>query len=157
MEFAKYHSPVHPDPQYDRSRPRIGTLVVVHDFDGSDCNFYPNHEVFGRCTKGEYPLYGEFEFRRDERTYRPIGVAYMKDAYAHIPGTSYDGKVGFHHPFHIYGYEVGEYLGDGKETRNTIFRIVLDAPFSFDGGKRDVVGYDMQWLELSKEEIENGR
>ena len=48
-------------------------------------------------------------------------------------------------------------IGDGKETRNTIFRIVLDAPFSFDGGKGDVVGYDMQWLELSREEIENGR
>lgn len=146
MEFAKLRQTCSLFPEADdKTRPRIGKVVVSDDFHGSDGNFYPNHEVFGVCRKGEYPLYGQFEFRRDETHSRPIEPLYMHSAIAHIPGVSYDGKTRFEYPFHIYGYEVGEYLG-GRKLKDVSFSIVLDEPFRFDEGEKGVVGYDMAWM-----------
>lgn len=133
----------------DHSLPRIGTLYVSDDYHGSDCNFYPNHEVFGICSKGEYPLYAKFDFVRDERTNRIVG-ARSKSVFASVPGTSYDGKVGFHHPFNVYDYEVGEYLGEGKTHRGVTFRMSLDEPFHLGTEKYEgILGYDLGWLSLS--------
>ena len=148
MRFHEYYDPASRRDKEDRSTPVIGILIIDEPFHASDENFYPNHEVFGVCEAGRYPLYGQFEFLRDERTYAPIRPLYLNHAFASIPGTSDDGKVGFHNPFCIYGYEVSEYLGEGKVRFGVRHRIVLNEPFRLDEqGFGSVVGYDMNWLK----------
>ena len=148
MRFHEYYDPVSRRDKESRSTPVIGVLIVDGPFHASDANFYPNHEVFGVCEAGEYPLYGHFEFLRDSKT-GDIVDSYLDYAFASIPGTSDDGKIGFHNPFHIYGYEVSKYLGEGKMRHGVRHRIVLDKPFYIDERSygRSVAGYDMAWLK----------
>ena len=148
MRFHEYYDPVSRRDKQDPTTPVIGTLIIDEPFHASDANFYPNHEVFGVCEAGEYPLYGHFEFLRDDATSEIIKPLYLDHAYASIPGTSDDGKIGFHNPFHIYGYEVSKYLGDGMMRHGVRHRIVLNEPFRLDEqGFGSVVGYDMDWLK----------
>lgn len=148
MEFIKYYDFTSGKQKEDRTMPRVGTLHISGDFDGSDNNFYPNHEVFGKCKGGSYPLYAKYEVERDYHDPRVVKSILNDSVFANIPGTSYDGKEDFNHPFHIYGYEVGEYLGEGKEVRGVRFRIELDKPFSFDPNNKykGLKGYDRDWL-----------
>ena len=149
MEFIKYHDFVSGKEKEDRTMPRVGTLHVSGDFDGSDNNFYPNHEVFGRCKGGSYPLYAKYDVERDWEGTREIRFIHNDSVYANIPGTSYNGKEDFNHPFRIYGYEIGEYLGRGKEARGVTFRIELDEPFRFDPKYKylGIQGFDRAWID----------
>ena len=149
MEFIKYYDFVSGKEKENRSIPRVGTLHVSGDFDGSDNNFYPNHEVFGRCKGGSYPLYATYCWEQDYDNPRVIKHILNDSIFADIPGTSYDGGSSFNHPFRIYGYEVGEYLSEGKEMRGVRFRIELDEPFHFDPNDefKGIQGYDRAWLE----------
>lgn len=148
MEFIKYYDFVSRKQKEDRTMPRVGTLHVSGDFDGSDNNFYPNHEVFGKCKGGSYPLYAKYNVEWDHDDPRVIKSVRSDSVYANIPGTSYDGKSSFNHPFRIYCYEVGEYLGEGKEMRGVGFRIELDEPFRFDPNEKyaGLQGFDRDWL-----------
>lgn len=149
MEFIKYYDFVSGQQKEDRTMPRVGTLHVSGDFNGSDNNFYPNHEVFGRCKGGSYPLYAKYNVERDREGNYEIRFIHSDTVFTDIPGTSYDGKEGFTHPFRIYGYEVGEYLGEGKEMRGVRFRIELDEPFHFDPNEKyaGLQGFDRDWLD----------
>lgn len=148
MEFIKYCDPVSGKERENRSIPRVGTLHVSGDFDGSDCNFYPNHEVFGRCKGGSYPLYGTYCTERDYDDPRVIKYIRNDSLFARIPGLSDDGKVSFNYPFRIYSFLVGEYLGEGKEEMGVRFRIELDEPFHFDPNEKyaGLKGFDIDWL-----------
>lgn len=148
MEFIKYYDFVSRKETEDRTMPRVGTLYVSGDFDGSDGNFYPNHEVFGKCKGGTYPLYAKYSVERDWEGTREIRYIHSDRVFASIPGTSYDGKENFTHSFSLYGYEVGEYLGEGKEAKGVKFRIELDEPFHFDPNDKykGLQGYDRDWL-----------
>ena len=140
MEFAKLRE-VHgffPEAE-DRSRPRIGTLIVSDDFDSSDGNLYPNHEVFGRSPKGEYPLFGQFDFG--------AGGPYLESVRADIPGVEYGGKGTYVYPFHLYGFDVPKFVG-GTTFRKVRFEIALDPPFHLTGDVRRVGGYDPAWREV---------
>lgn len=149
MEYIRYFDFVSGKEKDDRTLPRVGTLHISGDFDGSDCNFYPKHEVFGRCKGGSYPLYAKYDVERDYDDPHVVKYVHNDGAFADIPGTSYDGKVSFNHPFRIYGYEVGDYLGEGKEMKGVRFRIELDEPFYFDPDDdfKGIQGYDRAWLE----------
>jgi len=132
----------------DRALPRVGTIHIEGPFPGSDGNFYPNHEVFGICEGGSYPLFAKFNVERDERTRKVLSVR-SHNVWARIPGTSYDGKEDFVHTFYLYDYEVGDYLGEGKTLHGVRMRIELDEPFSFDPDKEyeGIKGYDPAWLD----------
>lgn len=128
----------------DYSLPLVGSISIDRDFPGSDANFYPNHEVFGTCFKGEYPIYGKFEIVRDQNTGKPTH-AYCQHLIAHVPGESYDGKEEFLHPVFMYPFDVAKYVcEDGCEMRGAIARITLNEPFMVEG--KSVVGYDLAWL-----------
>jgi len=141
MEFFKYHDYLTNKDLEDRAMPRVGTLIIKGDFEGSDCNFYPNHEVFGECKAGSYPLYGKFKIVKGYYT-----TVFHDSVFANIPGVNAEGKS-FEYPFRIYGHEVGEYLGEGKKRRGTTFRIELDEPFHFDPEEpyKGLQGYDLTW------------
>ena len=150
MEFMTYDDLISRSTQERRDIPRIGTLHVTGSFGSSDCNFYPNHEVFGTSQGGDFPLYGEFEIDRDGFG-RPTGSVRLKCAFASVPGVTDDGKEAYRWPFHIYGYEVKDYV-HATQMRGLVqkaaFRIELDEPFSLtDGdGLPYVDGYDLDWL-----------
>ena len=155
MEFMTYDDLISRSTRERRDSPRIGTLHVAGSFASSDCNFYPNHEVFGTSQGGDFPLYGEFSIDRDERG-KPTGRVYLKNAFASVPGVSDDGKEAYRWPFHIYGYEVREYVG-GKEFRKTEFRIELNEPFRLTDGLPYVDGYDLDWLNVIVLDVANDR
>lgn len=144
MEFMKYHAPVSKTEREDRTMPRIGTLIVTKDFEGSDCNLYPDCEVFGICKKGRYPLYAKVSADYDSESRWFIHVR-IDTVFASVPGTSYDGKIGFRYPFRIYDYEIKEYVGEGTP----LFRIELDPPFYVDQQKKYecIQGFDPLWLD----------
>ena len=146
MEFIKYIDLASGKEKEDRTMPRVGTLHVSGDFDGSDNNIYPNHEVFGRCRGGSYPLYAKYTVEWEGVR---IQAVHNDGVFADIPGASNDGKGGFLHPFRIYCYEIGDYLGGGKEERGVKFRIELDEPFHFDHNEKYVglQGFDIAWLD----------
>lgn len=146
MEKPKFHQySFLGETRTDYSLPLVGSISIDRDFPGSDANFYPNHEVFGTCPKGEYPLYGKFCIARDPKTGRPTH-AYCEHVIAHVPGTSYDGNEGFVHPIFLYPFDVAKYVCDeGREMRGAIARITLNEPFGIEGNT--VVGYDLAWLE----------
>lgn len=148
MKFHEYYDPASRRDKEVRTTPVIGVLIVDGPFRASDENFYTNHEVFGVCEAGKYPLYGHFEFLQDAKTHAVV-ESYLDYAFASIPGTSHDGKTAFHNPFRINGYEVPKYLGEGKMRHGVRHRIVLDKPFYIDERSygSSVAGYDMAWLK----------
>ena len=144
MEFQKYYSLMDNKEHENKSLPLIGKLIIEGEFDSSDCNFYPNHEVFGRSQGGTFPLYGKMNFEHDPKTGK-IMYGYFYSAHASVPGVSHDGKEGYHYPFYLYDYEIKKYLGEGAPFKGTKARIVLDKPFFINqNGRLD--GYDMAWL-----------
>lgn len=146
MEFLKVYNWYHRCEVDAKDCPKIGSITFETDFDGSDCNFYPNHEVFGKCKGGTYPLYGKFNIERDYNTNK-VTFIWDNAAFASIPGTSYDGKEKFTFPFHIYTFDIIEYLGKGKQSRGTRIRIQLDPLFRLSEDGKRLLGYDKAWLE----------
>lgn len=149
MEFLKHYDFASRMDVEDRHIPRIGTLHVSDEFHSSDGNFYPNHEVFGISQGGSFPVYGKLEFEYDERN-RPVKVRYLESFFSNVPGVSYDGKVGYTYPFHRHGYELGEYLGEGKKNGDGVtFRIELCEPFKLtddDEFHDKLEGFQLKWL-----------
>ena len=137
MEFAKFRKSFDLPEREDRSRPRIGRLIVSDDFASSDGKFYPDLEVFGTSPKGEYPLFGQF-------TFGP-GDPYLESVTARIPGTAYEGGE-YEYVFHIYGFMVPDFLKE-TEFRGVRAKIELDPPFYPTDDVRKVGGYDLSWRE----------
>ena len=149
MEFMKYYDPISRKEKEDRIYPRVGTLIVSEDFEGSDCNYYPDCEVFGICKKGRYPLYAKVDADYDPEA-RKFIHAYIGTVFASVPGTSHDGKIGFRYPFRLYEYEIKKYIGEGDEREpGCNFRIELDPPFYVDQQKMYgcLQGFDPLWLD----------
>ena len=149
MEFLKRYDFISRMDVEERDFPRIGTLHVSGEFHSSDGNFYPNHEVFGISQGGSFPVYGKLDIEYDEKN-RPVKVRYLKNFFSSVPGVSYDGKEKYSYSFHCYGYELREYLGEGKKNKDGVtFRIELCEPFKLTGDDKfhdKLEGFKLKWL-----------
>ena len=141
MKFDTYESIPSREVKEDRSRPMVGWLIIEEPMDCSDCNLYPNHEVFGVARPCRVPLYAEYGalYSQDER-FVGYGKNLVHKLYARPAAVTRDGETEFHYPFMIYPYELPAYLA-GTAHLGAKTRIELAPPFEYDPETRGLRGY----------------
>ena len=142
MEFLSYE--FMGDERELRSCPRIGTLEIVEPL--KDAHYLapcPLDDRWGVAPKATYPLYGKFDWYKAENGWEPKGI-YLNRLICRIKAIDCEGKE-FDPSFGPYGYELPEYVGEGRRTMGGLIRIHLDEPFRLDE-RGNLVGYDPVWV-----------
>ena len=153
MEFRKRRDFLTDKEEDDKCYPKVGTLRVRSKdgsgrFTTSDGNFYPNHEVWGESEDGEFPIYAQYNVERDYDTNKPIS-AHPYALWASIPGVSKDGER-YTATFHIYAYELKDFVGKWEGYAYFESTIELEPPFAL-GENGWLIGYGLSDIILDEE------